>query len=97
MPGQLTIVQVFYTADEIKSFRTLGLEPGVSSATSCIAPPDRMCDAGLKLLGFKSRKELEFEDNIKHSYFIYPDEMVRTCSPAVRPLLLTDEGKGVFR
>ncbi|KAJ3554418.1 hypothetical protein NM688_g3122 [Phlebia brevispora] len=49
--------KVFYTADEIKSFRTLGLDPG------------------LKLLGFKSRKELVFEDNIKHSVFIYPDEM----------------------
>ena len=34
---------------------------------------------GLKLLGFKSRKELSFDDNIKHSYFIYPDEMVRTA------------------
>ena len=32
---------------------------------------------GIKLLGFKSRKELAFEDNIKHSTFIYPDEMVR--------------------
>ena len=32
---------------------------------------------GIKLLGFKSRKELAFEDNIKHSVFIYPDEMVR--------------------
>lgn len=33
---------------------------------------------GLKLLGFKNRKELVFEDNIKHSMFIYPDEMVGT-------------------
>ncbi|KAI0788279.1 ku70-like protein [Fomes fomentarius] len=49
--------RVFYTADEVRSFRTLGLEPGI------------------KLLGFKSRKELAFEDNIKHSFFIYPDEM----------------------
>lgn len=31
---------------------------------------------GIKLLGFKDLSELEFEDNIKHSYFIYPDEMV---------------------
>ena len=29
----------------------------------------------IKLLGFKSRRELKFEDNIKHSIFIYPDEM----------------------
>ncbi|KAI0656449.1 ku70-like protein [Cubamyces menziesii] len=49
--------RVFYTADEVRSFRTLGLEPGI------------------KLLGFKDRSELTFEDNVKHSYFIYPDEM----------------------
>ena len=28
-------------------------------------------------MGFKGRKELAFEDNTKHSFFIYPDEMVR--------------------
>ena len=48
--------QVFYTADEVRSFRTLDLEPG------------------LKLLGFKDRSELAFEDNVRHSTFIYPDE-----------------------
>ncbi|KAF8224427.1 Ku DNA-binding complex, Ku70 subunit [Tricholoma matsutake] len=47
----------FYTAEDVASFRTLGLEPGI------------------KLLGFKDQKELAFEDNIKHSMFIYPDEM----------------------
>ncbi|XP_006458925.1 hypothetical protein AGABI2DRAFT_217743 [Agaricus bisporus var. bisporus H97] len=47
----------FYSAEEIRSFRTLGLEPGI------------------KLLGFKDRDELRFEDNIKHSHFIYPNEM----------------------
>ena len=35
------------------------------------------CKAGLKLLGFKDSSELAFEDNIKHSFFIYPDELVR--------------------
>ncbi|PCH42686.1 ku70-like protein [Wolfiporia cocos MD-104 SS10] len=48
--------KVFYTADEIRSFRTMGLEPMI------------------KLLGFKPRDQLAFEDNIKHSIFIYPDE-----------------------
>ncbi|KAI0294877.1 SPOC like C-terminal domain-containing protein [Multifurca ochricompacta] len=48
--------RVFYTAEEVRSFRTLGLEPG------------------LKLLGFKDRSELAFEDNVRHSLFIYPDE-----------------------
>jgi ATP-dependent DNA helicase 2 subunit 1 len=33
---------------------------------------------GIKLLGFKDRSELAFEDNVKHSQFIYPDEAVRT-------------------
>ena len=33
--------------------------------------------AGIKLLGFKDRAELAFEDNTKHSFFVYPDEMVR--------------------
>ncbi|KAH7910526.1 SPOC like C-terminal domain-containing protein [Hygrophoropsis aurantiaca] len=46
----------FYTADEIRSFRTLDLEPTI------------------KLLGFKDKSELAFEDNIKHSIFIFPDE-----------------------
>lgn len=32
---------------------------------------------GIKLLGFKDRTELAFEDNVKHSVFIYPDELVR--------------------
>ena len=31
---------------------------------------------GIKLLGFKPRSELAFEDNVKHSMFIYPDEIV---------------------
>ncbi|KAJ7462125.1 SPOC like C-terminal domain-containing protein [Mycena latifolia] len=69
-PGQ----QPFYTAEEIRSFRTLGLEPG------------------LKLLGFKDRSELLFEDNIKHSLFIYPDEMTyagskRTFSALLKSLV----------
>lgn len=31
----------------------------------------------IKLLGFKHRTTLKFEDNVKHSTFIFPDEMVR--------------------
>ncbi|KDQ58968.1 hypothetical protein JAAARDRAFT_33696 [Jaapia argillacea MUCL 33604] len=49
--------RVFYTAEEVREFRTMGLEPGI------------------KLLGFKDRSELTFEDNTRHSTFIYPDEM----------------------
>jgi ATP-dependent DNA helicase 2 subunit 1 len=29
---------------------------------------------GLKLIGFKSRDKLKIYHNIRHSYFIYPDE-----------------------
>jgi ATP-dependent DNA helicase 2 subunit 1 len=47
---------VFYTAEEVRSLRSLDLEPG------------------LKLLGFKDRSELAFEDNVRHSFFVYPDE-----------------------
>lgn len=32
----------------------------------------------IKLLGFKDRETLLFEDNIKHSNFVYPDELVRS-------------------
>lgn len=31
-------------------------------------------EPGIKLLGFKDRSELAFEDNVRHSLFIYPDE-----------------------
>ncbi|KAF8193327.1 SPOC like C-terminal domain-containing protein [Pholiota molesta] len=68
----------FYTAEEIRSFRTLGLEPGI------------------KLLGFKNRSTLEFEDNIKHSQFIYPDEMAysgskRTFSALLKSMVKKDK------
>ena len=31
-------------------------------------------EPSIKLLGFKDRSELVFEDNVRHSLFIYPDE-----------------------
>ncbi len=43
---------------------------------SCGAVTDQMI--GIKLLGFKDQSELLFEDNIKHSLFIHPDETVGT-------------------
>lgn len=66
--------KTFYTADELMSFRTLGLEPKI------------------KLLGFKDPDTLAFEDNVKHSYFIYPDEMSysgskRTFSALLRTMV----------
>ncbi|EKM57865.1 uncharacterized protein PHACADRAFT_116276 [Phanerochaete carnosa HHB-10118-sp] len=68
-------LQTFYTADEIRSFRTLGLEPKI------------------KLLGFKDYDALAFEDNIKHSYFIYPDEMTFSGSKRTSNALLKTMAK----
>ncbi|EPS94519.1 Ku DNA-binding complex Ku70 subunit [Fomitopsis schrenkii] len=62
--------RVFYTAEELRSFRTLGLDPII------------------KLLGFKPRYDLQFEDNIKHSLFIYPDEMTYSGSKRTFTALL---------
>ncbi|KAF5345659.1 hypothetical protein D9757_014209 [Collybiopsis confluens] len=70
-PGQ----RPFYTPEEMKSFRTLGLEPG------------------FKLLGFKPRKELKFEDNVKHSLFIYPDENTYSGSKRTFTALLKSMAK----
>ncbi|KAL0576791.1 ATP-dependent DNA helicase II subunit 1 [Marasmius crinis-equi] len=60
----------FYTAEEIRNFRTLGMSPII------------------KLLGFKDRSELAFEDNVKHSVFIYPDEMAYSGSKRTFSALL---------
>ncbi|KAF8520514.1 Ku DNA-binding complex Ku70 subunit [Gautieria morchelliformis] len=70
--------RVFFTADDVKSFRTLDLQPG------------------LKLLGFKDSIELAFEDNIKHSVFLYPDEVAysgstRTFSALLKTMLGKDK------
>ncbi|EGN99327.1 hypothetical protein SERLA73DRAFT_168812 [Serpula lacrymans var. lacrymans S7.3] len=64
----------FFDADEVRSFRTLNLDPVI------------------KLLGFKDKQELAFEDNVKHSYFIYPDELKfsgskRTFSALLKTML----------
>jgi len=64
----------FYTADEVRAFRSLKLETGVILAF--IFPIPLTFPQGIQLLGFKNLSELLFEDNIKHSTFIYPDEDV---------------------
>ncbi|KAG9028838.1 ATP-dependent DNA helicase II subunit 1 [Tulasnella sp. UAMH 9824] len=51
-----------FTAEQIKEFKTLGVEPGI------------------KILGFKDRDTLRFQDQLKHAYFIYPDESVYSGS-----------------
>ncbi|KAE9390609.1 Ku DNA-binding complex, Ku70 subunit [Gymnopus androsaceus JB14] len=65
----------FYTADEMRSFRTMGLEPG------------------FKLLGFKPRSTLKFEDNVKHSLFLYPDEHTYAGSKRTFSALLKSMAK----
>ncbi|KAL7418434.1 ATP-dependent DNA helicase II subunit 1 [Cryptotrichosporon argae] len=42
----------------------------------------------IKILGFQSAKNLAVEDNIKHSYFIYPDESTFTGSTRTFSALL---------
>ncbi|KAF9522833.1 ku70-like protein [Crepidotus variabilis] len=49
-------------------------------------------EPGIKLLGFKPREELAFEDNVKHSLFVFPDEMTysgskRTFSALLRTMI----------
>lgn len=65
----------FYTADEVRAFRSLGIETGIIPA---LTVPAQTSDTpqGIRLLGFKDYSELLFEDNVKHSIFIYPDEDV---------------------
>ncbi|KAG6865389.1 hypothetical protein C0991_002970 [Blastosporella zonata] len=80
----------FYTADDIRSFRTMGLEPGNPYVMSLGFLSH--ASSGIKLLGFKDRGELAFEDSIKHSHFIYPDEMIysgskRTFSALIKSLV----------
>ena len=48
----------------------------------------------IKFLGFKDESELAFEDNVKHSFFIYPDEMVHFVK---NPLSFTLKGCRVSR
>jgi len=66
--------QPFYTADEVRAFRSFGLETGMILAYIIFQTSD--ISQGIQLLGFKDHSELLFEDNIKHSTFIYPNEDV---------------------
>ncbi|KAG6829004.1 hypothetical protein H0H92_005981 [Tricholoma furcatifolium] len=84
--GIVREVPPFYTADDIRSFRNMGLEPGKVSAFR--TGPSSHSYSGIKLLGFKDRSELAFEDNIKHSQFIYPDEMAYSGSKRTFSALL---------
>lgn len=64
----------FYTAEEVRAFRSLGLEIGTILVFAISYAFD--ISQGIWLLGFKNYSELLFEDNIKHSTFVYPDEDV---------------------
>ena len=75
-------IKPFFTAEDVRAFRTLGLGPS-TSFTHFLGPVPAIywltgSYLAIKLLGFKDQSELAFEDNIKHSFFIYPDEIVRS-------------------
>lgn len=45
---------------------------------------------GMKLMGFKPKTDLKIYHNIKHSYFIYPDEKRITGSGSVADALIKE-------
>lgn len=47
-------------------------------------------NVGMKLMGFKPRSALKVFHNIKHSYFIYPDEKRVTGSSQVMDALINE-------
>ena len=47
----------------------------------------------IKFLEFKDESELAFEDNVKHTFFIYPDEIVRFVR---NPLTYVSPGVDVY-
>ena len=47
-------------------------------------------NVGMKLMGFKPRSSLKVHHNIKHSYFIYPDEKRVTGSSQVLDALIKE-------
>lgn len=63
--------------------RSLGLEPRESIALLCgivWEASDADCHLEIKILGFQSSDLLQIDENIKHSYFLYPDEDVSVVS-----------------
>ena len=46
--------------------------------------------SGMRLMGFKPMSELKVYHNIKHSYFIYPDEKKATGSSACADALIKE-------
>ncbi|KAH0833364.1 SPOC like C-terminal domain-containing protein [Lanmaoa asiatica] len=53
-------------------------------------------EPGIKLLGFKNKSQIAFEDNVKHALFIYPDELKysgskRTFSALLQKMLEKDK------
>jgi hypothetical protein len=47
--------------------------------------PQLIHSTEIKILGFQSPNNMNVEDNIKHSYFIYPDEDV-SCLTRIGPV-----------
>lgn len=53
--------------------------------------------AGIKILGFKDRDTLRFQDQLKHAYFIYPDEKVPPTRPHNYPIHVSHRRPGLSR
>ena len=56
---------------------------------------------GMKLMGFKPRKSLQIFHNIKHSYFIFPDEKKTTgagqCTDALIKEMLSQDKVAIVK
>lgn len=48
----------------------------IPTLTSIVSHAYVLTSLGLKLLGFKDKSQIAFEDNVKHALFVYPDELV---------------------
>lgn len=63
----------------------------------CFIPEMGHPFSGIRILGFKDRDTLRFQDQIKHAYFIYPDESVGLESGYISKMFLTGIEIGILR
>lgn len=61
------------------------LNPVIPAPSPIVLHVHIITSLGLKLLGFKNKSEIAFEDNVKHALFIYPDELVNDSVLCVFP------------
>jgi len=61
--------QLRFTDSEVAEMKSMGVPPRESDIMIVLI-------SEIKILGFQSADLLQIDENIKHSYFIYPDENV---------------------